>query len=132
MKQELENRGCQIRTGCAVQSVSKLDDGDGNYNSIYISLVVFCYNIYEKFIHFVWADCVITCEDGSEERYSGCIIATHAPDTLKMLGEQATHEEKTILGSFIYVYRYFIVSEIEYIYLLMYSLFNHIAWGHPN
>ncbi|PWA85612.1 cyclopropane-fatty-acyl-phospholipid synthase [Artemisia annua] len=75
VREELENRGCQIRTGCGVQSVSQLDDG-----------------------------CLITCEDGSEERYSGCILATHAPDTLKMLGEQATHDETRILGSFNYVY----------------------------
>ncbi|KAI3716416.1 hypothetical protein L1987_67281 [Smallanthus sonchifolius] len=75
MKEELEKRSCHIRTGCAAQSVSKLDDG-----------------------------CLIKCEDGSEERYSGCIIATHAPDTLRILGEDATHEERRILGSFNYVY----------------------------
>ncbi|KAI7730769.1 hypothetical protein M8C21_008056 [Ambrosia artemisiifolia] len=75
VREELENRNCQIRTGCAVQSVSKLDDG-----------------------------CLIVCEDGSEERFSGCIIATHAPDTLRILGEEATYEEKRILGSFNYVY----------------------------
>ncbi|XP_071726492.1 uncharacterized protein [Rutidosis leptorrhynchoides] len=75
MKEELEKRGCQIRTGCAVQSVSKLDDG-----------------------------CLLTCEDGSKERYTGCIIAAHAPDTLRLLGEQATHEETRILGAFNYVY----------------------------
>ncbi|KAJ9555609.1 LOW QUALITY PROTEIN: hypothetical protein OSB04_010223 [Centaurea solstitialis] len=72
VKEELENRGCQIRTGCAVQSVSKLDD-----------------------------DCVIICEDG---KVFWMHKATHAPDTLNMLGEEATHEEKRILGSFIYVY----------------------------
>ncbi|GKD42099.1 cyclopropane-fatty-acyl-phospholipid synthase, partial [Tanacetum coccineum] len=75
VREELENRGCQIRTGRGVQSVSQLDGG-----------------------------CLITCEDGSEERFSGCILATHAPDTLKMLGEQATHDETRILGSFNYVY----------------------------
>nr|GEU95840.1 cyclopropane-fatty-acyl-phospholipid synthase [Tanacetum cinerariifolium] len=75
VREELENRGCQIRTGCGVQSVSQLDDG-----------------------------CLITCEDGTEERYSGCILATHAPDTLKMLGKQATHDETRVLGSFNYVY----------------------------
>ncbi|PWA40403.1 Mycolic acid cyclopropane synthase [Artemisia annua] len=74
VKEELENRGCQIRTGCAVRSVSKRDG------------------------------CLVMCEDGYEERYSGCIIATHAPDTLKMLGEQATYDERRILGSFSYVY----------------------------
>ncbi|XP_076942205.1 uncharacterized protein LOC143612004 [Bidens hawaiensis] len=75
VREELENRSCQIRTSCAVKSVSKHDDG-----------------------------CLIVCEDGSEERFSGCIIATHAPDTLRILGEEATYEEKRILGAFNYVY----------------------------
>ncbi|KAL8241753.1 hypothetical protein R6Q59_012055 [Mikania micrantha] len=75
LKEDLEHRGCQIRLGCLVQSISKLDRG-----------------------------CLIICEDGSEERCNGCIIATHAPDALKMIGEQATYEEKRILGAFNYVY----------------------------
>ncbi|XP_076948198.1 uncharacterized protein LOC143620373 isoform X2 [Bidens hawaiensis] len=75
VREELENRSCQIRTSCAVKSVSKHDDGR-----------------------------LIVCEDGSEERFSGCIIATHAPDTLRILGEEATYEEKKILGAFNYVY----------------------------
>nr|XP_043634073.1 uncharacterized protein LOC122605221 isoform X2 [Erigeron canadensis] len=77
VKEVLESRGCQIRTSCAVQSISNLSNDAG---------------------------CLVVCEDGSEERYSGCIIATHAPDTLMMLGEEATHEETRILGSFNYVY----------------------------
>ncbi|XP_071726328.1 uncharacterized protein [Rutidosis leptorrhynchoides] len=75
IRNELQSRGCQVITGCAVQSVSKLDDG-----------------------------CLIVCEDGSQEKYSGCIIDVDAPDTLRMLGEQATYEEKRILGAFNYVY----------------------------
>ncbi|XP_071726326.1 uncharacterized protein [Rutidosis leptorrhynchoides] len=75
IKNELQSRGCQVITGCAVQSVSKLDDG-----------------------------CLIVCEDGSQEKYSGCIIDADVPDTLRMLGEQATYEEKRILGAFNYVY----------------------------
>ncbi|KVH93503.1 Mycolic acid cyclopropane synthase [Cynara cardunculus var. scolymus] len=75
VKEELESRGCQIRTRSAVQSVSKIDNG-----------------------------CLIFCEDGSQEKYHGCIIDADAPDTLRMLGEEATHEEKRILGAFSYVY----------------------------
>ncbi|KAL0456950.1 UNVERIFIED_CONTAM: putative fatty acid methyltransferase [Sesamum latifolium] len=41
-------------------------------------------------------------KDGSEEVYDGCIIATHAPDALKMLGKHATHDELRILGAFQY------------------------------
>ncbi|KAI3469806.1 hypothetical protein Pfo_026469 [Paulownia fortunei] len=48
--------------------------------------------------------CAITCMDGTEEVYDGCIIATHAPDALKMLGKQATYDELRILGAFQYVY----------------------------
>ncbi|KAL8241760.1 hypothetical protein R6Q59_012062 [Mikania micrantha] len=75
LKEDLEHRGCHIKMGCSVQSVTKLDDG-----------------------------CLIISEDGFEERCNGCIIATHAPDALKMIGEQATYEEKRILGAFNYVY----------------------------
>ncbi|KAK1419908.1 hypothetical protein QVD17_29344 [Tagetes erecta] len=75
LKEDLERRGCQIRVGCSVHSITKLDDG-----------------------------CVIMCEDGSQERYNGCIIATHAPEALKMLGEQASYEERRILGAFNYVH----------------------------
>ncbi|KAI3696358.1 hypothetical protein L1987_79372 [Smallanthus sonchifolius] len=48
--------------------------------------------------------CLIICEDGSQERCNGCIIATHAPDALRMIGEQASYEEKIILGAFNYAY----------------------------
>ncbi|KAJ0677686.1 putative cyclopropane-fatty-acyl-phospholipid synthase [Helianthus annuus] len=75
LKEDLERRGCQIRTGCSVQSVSKLDNG-----------------------------CLIICEDGSQERCNGCIIATHTSDALRMIGEQASYEEKRILSAFNYVY----------------------------
>ncbi|KAG6501159.1 hypothetical protein ZIOFF_041029 [Zingiber officinale] len=44
-------------------------------------------------------------EDCSKDIYDGCIISTHAPDALKLLGEQATSEEARILGAFQYVYR---------------------------
>ncbi|XP_015071952.1 uncharacterized protein LOC107015997 isoform X1 [Solanum pennellii] len=74
-KEELEKRGCQIRTGCEVNSVSTNEEG-----------------------------CTIACNDGSIEVYDGCIIAVHAPDTLKMLGKEATYDETKILGAFDYVY----------------------------
>ncbi|CAL5416515.1 unnamed protein product [Camellia sinensis] len=74
VREQLESRGCQIRTGCGVHSVSTIDDG-----------------------------CVITCEDGSQETYNGCIMAIHAPDALKMLGKQATYDEMRILGAFQFV-----------------------------
>lgn len=52
-----------------------------------------------------WAGCDVICEDGSQTRYDGCIMAVHAPDALKILG-QATHDETRILGAFQYEYRY--------------------------
>ncbi|CAL5416513.1 unnamed protein product [Camellia sinensis] len=75
VREQLESRGCQIRTGCGVHSVSTIDDG-----------------------------CLVTCEDGSQETYNGCIMAIHAPDALKMLGKQATYDEMRILGAFQFVY----------------------------
>ncbi|KAK4427845.1 putative fatty acid methyltransferase [Sesamum alatum] len=73
VKRELESRGCQIRTNSEIYSVFANDEG-----------------------------CAITCKDGSEEVYDGCIIAMHAPDALKMLGKHATHDELRILGAFQY------------------------------
>ncbi|KAM3326831.1 hypothetical protein P3S67_001957 [Capsicum chacoense] len=75
VKQELEKRGCQIRTGCEVNSVSTNEEG-----------------------------CTIVCNDGTNEVYDGCIITAHAPDTLKMLGKEATYDETRILGAFQYVH----------------------------
>ncbi|XP_076953522.1 uncharacterized protein LOC143627625 isoform X2 [Bidens hawaiensis] len=48
--------------------------------------------------------CLIICEDGSQERCNGCVIATHAPDALRIIGEQASYEEKRILRAFNFVY----------------------------
>ncbi|XP_073046275.1 uncharacterized protein [Primulina eburnea] len=50
------------------------------------------------------AGCVVTCKDGMEETYDECIIAVHAPDVLKMMGDQATYDELRILGAFRYAY----------------------------
>lgn len=66
-------------------------------------------------------------EDGSEERYSGCIIATHAPDTLRILGEEATHQETRTLGSFNYVYRY--ANESECIFMQHYTSHTTLVWN---
>lgn len=57
-----------------------------------------------------FAGCTIICGDGSEETYSGCILAVHAPDALKILGEQTTFDEMRVLGAFQYVYRYILSS----------------------
>ncbi|KAF2285533.1 hypothetical protein GH714_005346 [Hevea brasiliensis] len=75
VRERLKSWGCQIRTGCEVLSVSTDEKG-----------------------------CRVFGGDGSEEMFNGCIITSHAPDTLKMLGEQATFDERRILGAFQYVY----------------------------
>ncbi|KAH7573191.1 hypothetical protein JRO89_XS03G0086700 [Xanthoceras sorbifolium] len=77
VREQLESWGCQIRIGCEVYSVSSTDGG-----------------------------CSVVCGDGSQELYSGCIMAVDAPDALKMLGSQATFDETRVLGAFQYVYRY--------------------------
>ncbi|KAL5834569.1 hypothetical protein ACOSQ4_014066 [Xanthoceras sorbifolium] len=43
-----------------------------------------------KEIHF--AGCTVVSKDGAQEVYSGCIMAVHAPDALKMLGSQVMTE----------------------------------------
>jgi cyclopropane-fatty-acyl-phospholipid synthase len=43
--------------------------------------------------------------DGSEEMYDRIIFGIHAPEALKVLGAQATHEELRILGAFQYSQR---------------------------
>ncbi|KAH7571445.1 hypothetical protein JRO89_XS04G0054500 [Xanthoceras sorbifolium] len=73
VKDQFESWGCQIRIGCEVYSVSSADGG-----------------------------CTVVSKDGSQEMYSGCIMAVHAPDALKMLGSQATFDEKRVLGAFQY------------------------------
>ena len=45
------------------------------------------------------------CNDGTQEIYDGCIMAVHAPDALRILGDEATFDERRILGAFQYEYR---------------------------
>lgn len=53
----------------------------------------------------LFAGCVVLCEDGSQEMYDGCIMAIHAHNALRILGDGATSDECRILGAFQYVYR---------------------------
>ena len=48
----------------------------------------------------------MSCIDGSNHEYDGCIIAAHAPDAIGILGKEATYDEISILGAFKYVYRF--------------------------
>ncbi|KAM7488473.1 hypothetical protein LguiB_025957 [Lonicera macranthoides] len=75
VREELESRDCRIKSACTVHSISRVDEG-----------------------------CFIIAEDGSQERYDGCIMAVHAPDALQILGENATYDERRVLGAFQYVY----------------------------
>jgi cyclopropane-fatty-acyl-phospholipid synthase len=52
-----------------------------------------------------FAGCIVYCKDGSEEKYDGCILAVHAPDALRLLGDEATYDERRIIGAFQYTYR---------------------------
>ncbi|XP_048548739.1 uncharacterized protein LOC125528291 isoform X1 [Triticum urartu] len=78
VKEELESIGCRIKTSCRVKSVSSLDGSAG-------------YRVLEN--------------DGSEERYDSVILGVHAPNALKVLGVEATHHERRILGACQYVHR---------------------------
>ncbi|CAN6180116.1 unnamed protein product [Urochloa humidicola] len=75
VREELESMGCQIKTCCEVKSVSEFKEG---------------YRILEA--------------DGSEEMYDRIIFGLQAPDALKVLGAEATHEELRILGALQYIY----------------------------
>ncbi|KAH9681822.1 Amino oxidase domain-containing protein [Citrus sinensis] len=61
----LESLGCQIKTGCEVCSVLQYDEGRTEVRG-----------------------------DGFQGFYDGCIMAVHAPDALRILGNQSTFEEK--------------------------------------
>ncbi|GAB2227538.1 hypothetical protein Droror1_Dr00009360 [Drosera rotundifolia] len=75
VREELELRGCGIRTNSEVQSVSTNDEG-----------------------------CTVSYGDNLRDLYDGCIVAMHAPDSLRLLGKQATYDETRILGAFQYMY----------------------------
>ncbi|PIA36281.1 hypothetical protein AQUCO_03400289v1, partial [Aquilegia coerulea] len=75
VRDELESRGCQIKIGYDVQSVSTFDGG-----------------------------CTVEGVDGSQETFDACILGVHSPDALSILGKEATYEETRILGAFQYVY----------------------------
>ncbi|KAM0945006.1 putative cyclopropane-fatty-acyl-phospholipid synthase [Dioscorea sansibarensis] len=75
VREELESRSCQIRTGFEVKSITSTD-----------------------------TSCCVHGADRSEETYDACVISVHAPDALKILGNQATYEETRILGAFQYAY----------------------------
>ncbi|CAM0902380.1 unnamed protein product [Alopecurus aequalis] len=77
VKGELESMGCRIKTSCRVKSVSSFD-GAG-------------YRVLEN--------------DGSEEAYDSVILGVHAPNALKLLGDEATHYELKVLGACQYVQR---------------------------
>ncbi|KAF6135749.1 hypothetical protein GIB67_028605 [Kingdonia uniflora] len=74
VREELESKGCNIRTGCVVQSITTYNGG-----------------------------CTVSAADGSQEMFNACIVGVHARDALTILGKQASSEETRILGAFQYV-----------------------------
>ncbi|GAY46666.1 hypothetical protein CUMW_098820 [Citrus unshiu] len=46
------------------------------------------------------SSCTVVCGDGSREFYNSCVMALHAPDALKILGNQATFDETRTGGAF--------------------------------
>ncbi|CAI0383101.1 unnamed protein product [Linum tenue] len=75
VREQLEQYGCQIRTSSEVVSISTTNE----------------------------AGCTVVCKDGSRELFDRCIVAVHAPDALKILGEQVTSDEARVLGAFQYM-----------------------------
>ncbi|KAL2327077.1 hypothetical protein Fmac_020504 [Flemingia macrophylla] len=76
VKEEFKRERCQIKVNLEVHLVSTSEKG-----------------------------CVVYCNDGSQELYDGCIMAVHANDALRMLGDEATYDERRILGAFQYANR---------------------------
>ncbi|XLR00808.1 hypothetical protein S83_067006, partial [Arachis hypogaea] len=90
VKEELVRRGGQVIVNCEVELILTSKKG-----------------------------CVVHCKDGSKEMYDCCIVATHALDTLRILGEEATYDERRILGTFQYAYSFITVKP----FMLMVSMF---------
>ena len=108
VREELESMGCQIKTSCEIKSVSSSNGGTANASSpSRISsdchLVTNPKQVFNVLLFA--AGLKVTTFDGSEEMYDRVIFGVHAPDALKLLGAEATHEELRILGAFQYVYR---------------------------
>ncbi|KAG5588232.1 hypothetical protein H5410_048666 [Solanum commersonii] len=104
VKEEVEKRGCQIRTGCEIELIWCLSKEKALISctvlpSFSYKLLVIL-NVKERAI----AGCTITFSNGANEIFDGCIMATHAPDTLDMLGKEATFDETRILSAFQYVH----------------------------
>ncbi|EMS47377.1 Cyclopropane-fatty-acyl-phospholipid synthase [Triticum urartu] len=77
VKGALESMGCRIKTSCRVKSVSSF--GGAGYR--------------------------VLDNDGSEETYDSVILGIHAPNALKVLEAEATHDELKVLGACQYVQR---------------------------
>jgi hypothetical protein len=45
-------------------------------------------------------------ENGGVQMFDKCLVGAHAPDALQMLGDEATFDERCILGAFQYSARY--------------------------
>jgi len=50
--------------------------------------------------------CTLFYGNDSQDIYDGCIMAVPAPDVIKILGKEATHDERRILDAFEYIYRH--------------------------
>ncbi|XP_011649139.2 uncharacterized protein LOC105434591 [Cucumis sativus] len=75
LQKALESAGCQIRTCSKVNSISTTKEG-----------------------------CIVSYGVHFEEIFDQCVIATNATDALSILGNEATQEEKRVLGAFHYVF----------------------------
>eukprot|EP00899_Mesostigma_viride_P018529 jgi/Mesvir1/26678/Mv20460-RA.1 len=44
----------------------------------------------------------VTTTNGASNTFDACVLATHAPDALHVLGEHASDEQRRVLGAFVY------------------------------
>ena len=99
VRAELERLGCKIRTSCDIKAVLTSDDGR----------------------------VTVTSGDGSEEVFDKCILAMHAPDALRLLGEQVTFDETRVLGAFRYVYRFIIHTLFSFLWSKMFKVIHNVS-----
>ncbi|KAF4404308.1 hypothetical protein G4B88_014764, partial [Cannabis sativa] len=94
-----------------IREIVKFKDDTISFSAF--SVLSFCRNhyLFQLYDHPQWltikghVQCYVNkTEDGSKELYNGCILAVHASEALRLLGDQATPVEQRVLGAFQYVY----------------------------
>jgi cyclopropane-fatty-acyl-phospholipid synthase len=112
VREELESKGCQIKISCHVKSVLSFEGG-APILSLFYSIFFLHSELYpwplkkrnKNELFIAAAGHRVVEADGPEEVFDKIIFGAHAPDVLRVLGDEATHGELRILGAFQYAQR---------------------------